>query len=58
MVECSKCGAEVNTPPIKEWEMKGRVAGDQKRHNIIIVQQYRCPACGRPFRKGIPKGGS
>lgn len=61
MAKCPTCGEEVASPE-KQWEWKGRVQakgkprGATNRHNrnVILIQQFRCPNCGKSFRKGTP----
>jgi len=58
MVKCPKCDREAG-PPIKTWEMKGRVQGstrnetDPKKHNKVLIGQYVCQHCDHKFRKGV-----
>lgn len=49
MPECPKCGNDVKEP-VKTWTMdRQKKTGETWTTEIA---QFKCPKCGKPFRKG------
>jgi hypothetical protein len=49
---CPRCGIE--STPAKTWKMAGRPSRTGERLQLTIAH-YRCPICGKTFRKAIAK---
>lgn len=53
MVECPKCGAEVDTP-VKTWSIPSRKAMKRGEKPKVIMGIFECPDCKARFRASIP----
>lgn len=51
-VNCPKCGAA--TPPTKTWSMTGKAVKTGIRPKLTLGY-YKCPYCGKTFRKVLAK---
>lgn len=54
MVLCPKCHAEVQTPPVKKWAIRGP-ADESGAFNEVEIGRFECPNCLTTFRDIIDR---
>lgn len=53
MVECPKCGAEVDTP-VKTWTIPSQKKMTRGEKPKVVMGIFECPECNARFRSSVP----